>query len=662
MSQTTKKGRIISEEKIDKIVSTLQSMEYSSSDLLEHIVLPLAQWLHDEEFSIEDTGYIISSIVNINKIQDQIDLIYSKNAAPIHLKSDLINFIGDSRYKSLEEVISPPKLKRTVLIPKDSDSDFKVDFINSRVSLIREISKQNGDIDSKETPIIEAVPHQLTVYDSDFIEGTRTFKIVWKSKHSNRLFRTEGEGTGATIKEIEKALINAGYTHNQRLMSDTLSAVINGMIDEKMAEVKDTIDNKGVYYHEGRCVAIKMDLSMPTDEEIYEAIDVLSDLHEAYSKEETTFATVIKWSLISIFSYAFKQTGNKRWIPWLYLVGAGGSGKTTMAEIGSYIYGEPSEKINIGGGSFSTEYRIGLTVCDDCGLRIVNEPAATFSNDDNIEVVKNCVELKIARKVQGKTYNAFSPVIFTANNFVPEMDSLYRRIFIIDFEYNQRKIGKNKKDFNDKFMIGSPNSPLFKLRAFGRLAVREIVSNPVLLFDDWKELADNLFNLAYEQVDMTMPDWLKKWSKDKDLTDLDNTRVEAIQSLLVNELYNARKRITLRGDYGQVEEFKLDGDEVSSNSKEFETLYWDLLNERVFSWALPHKPRGKPKSIFLNQGFKKLVNRHVEDAGSLQSIAQLLHWKFGQVRFGNSRKKGILVPFEDFMEFVYPSVDNDELE
>ena len=69
MSQTKGlKGGIISEEKIDKIVSTLQSMNYSSSDLLEHIVLPLAQWLHDEEFSIEDTGYIISSIVNINKI------------------------------------------------------------------------------------------------------------------------------------------------------------------------------------------------------------------------------------------------------------------------------------------------------------------------------------------------------------------------------------------------------------------------------------------------------------------------------------------------------------------------------------------------------------------------------------------------------------------
>ena len=92
-----------------------------------------------------------------------------------------------------------------------------------------------------------------------------------------------------------------------------------------------------------------------------------------------------------------------------------------------------------------------------------------------------------------------------------------------------------------------------------------------------------------------------------DLSDLDSTQIENIRGVLVDELYNARKRVTLRGDYGQIEEFKLDGDEVSSNSKEFESLYWDLINERVFNWCLPHKPRGKPKSVFLNQGFKRLL-------------------------------------------------------
>ena len=100
----------------------------------------------------------------------------------------------------------------------------------------------------------------------------------------------------------------------------------------------------------------------------------------------------------------------------------------------------------------------------------------------------------------------------------------------------------------------------------------------------------------------------------------------------------------------------------SSNSKQFESLYWDLVNERVFNWAVPHKPRGKPKSIFLNQGFKKLINSHLEDSGTLKSIGQLLHWEHKPVRFGKSKQYGLLVPFEEFMSFVYPSVDDDEFE
>ena len=495
-------------------------------------------------------------------------------------------------------------------------------------------------MDYKETPVIEAVPYQDIVYDSDFVEAARAFKVVWKSKHSKRLFTTSGDGIGATIEEIGKSLISAGYSHNQRLMSDVLSATLNGMIDKGLAEVKDSIDNKGVYYNpvKDNVLVVKLDTSKPSNDEIFTAIDVLNDLHDAYIKESVTFVTVMKWSL-------------------------GGSGKTTLANIGAYFYGEPNKLINIGGGSFNTDYRIGDVISNDCTMRVVNEPAATFRNESTIETVKNSVELQICRKVQGKIYPAFSPVIFTANNFIPEMDSLYRRLFIIDFEYNQRKTKKVNKEFENKFNVNSPAiSCLKSLQVFGRLAVREIMSDPSLLFEDWQVLADKLFEKAYTMVDSPVPIWLKEWSEDKDLDDLDNTQIENIRAILVDELYTARKRVTLRGDYGQVEEFKLDGDEVSSNSKEFESLYWDLINERVFSWCLPHKPRGKPKSVFLNQGFKKLLTNRLEEIGTLKSIGQLLHWQHTQVRFKNSRPVGLLVPFDEFMEFVYPSVENDELE
>lgn len=664
MSQVTKKEELISDERIEGIINVLHSFKYSSDDVIENIALPLAQWLHEEKFSIENTCYILSSVININAIQNDINEIFDPDSPSLHTQFDLVNFLKSDEYKSLDKVVCPPKVANHIIKPINSDEKIKVDFLNSKVSLIKEWEDRKGELHSKETPVIEAVPKRLTVYDSEFVEELpRTFKVVWKSKHSNRLFTSTGSGTGATIQDIEKSLISAGYTHNKRLLGDVVSAMINSMIDDGFAEMKDTIDNKGVYYNidEDKLLVVKLDTSKPSKDEILQGISTLNELYSAYSEESTTFATVIKWSLVSIFSYAIKQTGT--WIPWLYLVGTGQSGKTTMANIGAYFYRMPNKDINIGGGSFNSDFRIGNVLSEDCTLHVVNEPAPTFRTETLTDLIKNCVEMEICRKVQGKVYPAFSPIIFTANNFIPEMDSLYRRLFIIDFNYDQRKSKNSKKAFENKFHVQSPSiSMLRDLSAFGRVAIREVMSDTSLLFDDWQELADKLFKKSYELVDEPFPEWLAQWSKDKELDDLDNTQIENIRGILVDELYNARKRVTLRGDYGQIEEFKLDGNEVSSNSKEFETLYWDLINERVFNWCLPHKPRGKPRSVFLNQGFKRLLKIHLEEIGTLKSIGQLLKWEYKKVNFGNTQSRGLLVPFEEFMSFIYPSVDNDELE
>lgn len=664
MSQVKQKEEVISDERIENIINLLHSFSYSSDEFLDNMALPLAQWLQQEGFSIENTGYILSSINNISSIQDKIDEVFDPDFPPLYTKSNLINFLDKKEFEGLEKAICPPKIARSVTTFMDTDTKLKVDFINYNVSIYREYKNKKGEEIVKVTPVIDAVPKRLTVYDSEFVkELPRSFRVTWQSKHSNRLFTSSGDGTGATIQDIEKSIISAGYSRNKRLLGDVISAMINCMIDEGLAEMKDTVDNKGIYYNikSDNLLIVKLNTSKPTDEEILQGISILDELHTAFSKESVTFATVMKWSLVSIFSYAIKQTGN--WLPWLYLVGAGQSGKTTLANIGTYFYGEPTQKTNIGGGSFNSEYRIGNVISQDCLPRVVNEPASTFRNESTTEIVKNSVELEICREIQGKIYPAFSPVIFTANNFIPEMDSLYRRLFIIDFEYNQRKSNTSKKAFEKKFNVQSPAISCLKaLQVFGRIAIREVMSDTSLLFDDWQVLADKLFKRVYESVDMEVPDWLLEWSKDKDLDDLDNTQIENIRAILVDELYNARKRVTLRGDYGQVEEFKLDGDEVSSNSKEFETLYWDLINERVFNWCLPHKPRGKPKSVFLNQGFKKLLNNHLEEVGTLKSIGQLLHWEYKKVNFNDTQSRGLLVPFEEFMRFIYPSVDNDELE
>lgn len=639
------------DSKVERIINYLHKLDYSDDDFKEFIALPLAQWLHDEEFSIENTGLIITSIVNI----DESDLkdIYNENTFGLHSKSDLITFLKQKEYEELEKLISKSTQKiNGFTYDTSEDEKVKVDFLNKRVYHIKEYENSKGEVTSKETPVIEAVPHELIIYDSDFTEATRTFKITWKSKYSTRLFVTQSENGGATIKEIENMLINAGYSHNKKLMSDVLSTTINGMVDKGLAVIKDTIDNKGVYYSHDKLLVVKLDVSKPKLVELQKAADTLEELKKSYEKETIVLATVLKWSLASVFSYARKQIGASEWFPWLFLVGAGQSGKTTMAKIGSFFYGVPNQKMNIGGTSFNSDYRIGLQVSRDCCTTIVNEPKATFKNEITTETVKNSVELQICRVVQGKVYPAFSPVIFTSNGFIPEMDSLYRRLFIIEFNYNQRKVGDEKKLFEKKYNIDSPSKSCLKsLQAFGKVALREVMRNPSLLNEDWKDFADKLLTACYKELGSTVPKWLEAWSKDKELEDLDNIIIEEIQAILSKEVYDASRR------YNPHNEYTID-DKSSSSSKKFEPMVWDLLNnKRAFNWALPHQPWGKGRNIFLNQGFKKLLESEIDEVGSLESISQLLGWEYKRVRFGNSSKKGILVPFSEFVEFVYPSVD-----
>ena len=650
MSQTVKDKVTNESSQVDRIIGFLHSLDYSMDEFKEFICLPLAQWLHDEGFSIENTGLVVTSIANITD-SDLAD-IYDENVNSLHSKADLITHLSQKEYEQLEQIIKPVQKVNSFSVDISAEKRVKIDFQNQRIIHIQDYQNAKGETNSKETPVIEAVPSELIVYDSEFAEETRTFKATWTSKYSTRAFVTSSENSGATIKETETALINAGYSFNKNLMSDTLSAVFNGMIKKGLAIVKDTIDNKGVYYSNGKLLVVKLDVSVPKQEELEKAVSALNELKKSYKKEETVLATVLKWSLASVFSYARKQAGASEWFPWLYLVGTGQSGKTTLAKIGYFFYGLPSDEVNIGGTSFNTDYRIGLNVSRDCCTTIVNEPKATFKNEFTVETVKNCVELRTCRKVQGKIYPAFSPVIFTSNGFLPEMDSLYRRLFIIDFNYSQRKVGDEKKEFKKKFNVESPSKSFLKdLGAFGKVALRTVMSNPDLLYEDWKDFADKLMMECYKQSGSDVPRWLKGWSKDKELADLDEIIIEDIQAILAKELYNASKRYNPHNEYDMESK-------SSSSSKSFEPMVWDLLdNKRAFNWALPHQPWGKEKGVFLNQGFKRLLAEEIDEIGSLESIAQLLRWEYKRVRFGKSSKRGILVPFSEFMEFVYPSVE-----
>ena len=653
--------RGLSDKRVNKIVATLKELPYTEQELDKQILPCVAQWLYDTYINIESTCLIISTITNINRLQTQVDNIY-QGIISIPARSRLQGFLTKEEYSQVENVIEPRKTEGVIKGEINDDTNIKVNFKTKKIYQEKIIQTKKGT-DTKDTPVIEAVPHTLIVYDSPLLDQPRTFKIIWTSNVTSRNFVTAGESTGATIQEIEQYLINAGFSHSPRLVSGALSCMINTMISKNMATIKTDIDNPGFYYDatNDKITAVKRVVAVPSKEEIGKAINVLHELTKFFSDNLETLATVFKWGLMAEFSYAMKQAG--KWLPWLYLKGSAGSGKTTMGKVILYIWSVPTPENNIGGSSFDTVARLGAKISQSCDPILVNEPAAVFNRNSTKEMVKVSVESTVGRSKYKGSYMggipAFSPVIFTANQYLPEDDALIRRLYVLSFSYSQRKSEAQKKNFEDKFHINTPTiSKLINLKYFGQFAAYCICSDPGLLLDDWQATADRIVTKFYDEVGVEVPEWLTLWSESESLDDLDDSQREDIRNFFVNEFNQARKKVSVYTSEGYASTATLDVEEATT-SGDFTEINWSIVNNRMLTWAIPKTSKNGTKYICMTQGLRKAIGSQLDFCSDLKSLGELLGWQYQAVQLGDEKRvmKVLKVKFDDFMSFLYPNID-----
>ena len=274
--------RSLSEKRINGIINALKDFGYTEKELDMDILPYVAQWLYDNYVNMESTCLIISTVTNINRIKETIDNIY-EGIITLPARSRLQDFLTKEEYNTIEEVIEPRKMEGVLKGEINDDTNIKVNFKTKRIYQEKIIKTKKG-MDTKDTPVIEAVPRELIVYDSPLLDQPRTFKIIWTSNVTSRNFVTAGESTGATIQEIEQYLINAGFSHSPRLVSGALSCTINTMIQKKLATIKADIDNPGFYYNpdNDRITPVKRKCTVPTLKELTDAHNVLTDLANFY--------------------------------------------------------------------------------------------------------------------------------------------------------------------------------------------------------------------------------------------------------------------------------------------------------------------------------------------------------------------------------------------
>ena len=393
-----------------------------------------------------------------------------------------------------------------------------------------------------------------------------------------------------------------------------------------------------------------------TTEEIRQGFKVLEEFAGYFQHVKTKVATLFKYGLIAPFSFTKKQMGAK-WIPYYFLYGQPGSGKSRLGQMIIYMWNTPDDgENNLGGGSFDTEARIGGALSKNTFPIVVDEPAGVFQKDGLVEIIKNAVLKTILRSRYRAghlgTIPSYSPVIFTSNVSSPQDIAFGRRIETINFTHDEMKTQNEMDKFDNTFQMDSPNrSKLNTFKAITQAVAVEILADPTLLEKDWKELADTLLIRIYSDIGERPPEWLMTWMKSETIEDIENEQKESIRILISTRLNYEMKKVPLVDD--EYKHTTLDSPTHVRENKEFRSRVWHVINEGYIPWIVPFYDKRNDKDyVCLTLGFKKELQQELKICQTLKGLSQLMGWNYKSVRLPYPEKV-IKIEFGKFVEMIY---------
>ena len=652
-------------EKIKKILKK-HSTNY-------HLINDFTQYCYENHIKQNNIDSILRGVVDrecyTEYYQNKIKQIYTETTPfqPIGL-TGLEDTLEASDYNTIIFIIKQPEDTDLLIDQIASDKQIIVDRLQHQVSLKHQKTIIRGEdrIDHSRTDlIINASPIRVTIVDSPITEAPRDFNIQWKTSLSHKPFTTSGEKGAANINEIANYLENAGYSPNPRQLKGAVASVINCYQREGLAIIKEEVENPGFFYNneEDKVIVVKYDYITPKKAQLKEAIQLLHDLGSYFKGVETKLASSLKWSWMSAFSYILKQYGN--WMPWLYLHGQAGSGKTTLGKICLYCWGTPNEKNETGGSSFDSEYKVGMILSQSTFPHLINEPLGLFQKRSVFEMLKTSVEHTIARsKNINGVYTqipAFTPIIFTANQSAPQDDAFLRRTYRIPFYYNERKDDKSKKSFKEKFFVENPKkSPLTLLQHISNYFLEQIAVDPELLDDEWTNVADKLLHRIEDEAGMQFPSWIFDWQETETLDDYDNDQREMLRMFFMEKINDASRRITLVDTNGIATpniNFYDDNDAVNNTDYRKRTL--NVIGSNLIPWMFLKKSRNE-LYVVISVGIKKDLYGVTATCTDLKSLSLLLDWSYKSVRLTGSDppKMRAMVRFDKFVDWVFMKEDD----
>ena len=488
---------------------------------------------------------------------------------------------------------------------------------------------KNGGIVYKEL-IAECCPVKVTVFE-DPLGGVRTFEIEFDGLLKKAIGPAE-------LDLIVQRLKAEGVVKHRRLIEDALSSLVIAFIRNGKAEIRKELDKPGLYFFNGQIKAVKWEPEPFTVEELKRALTLLKELRDEWYKHlAERFTTIIKWGLISPFSYAIKQARGTYGIhfPWLLLHGSASTGKSTLGKIVRAIWNLPPEEK--GGSHVDTVPRFGKVVSETTFPILVNEVADILAKDSLREILKAAIESPFARGryVQGVYVEepALCPMIFTTNKTYPSDDALLRRFIGILFSLSDRVSGERVKEFEACIL-----PRLYELRFLGYFVFERVSENPGLLKKDWRELSTTLLREAFEFAGLEVPEWVEEIHEGESLEDITEMINEEIRARLLEDVNQRYSR-----HISKVEVLLEEGG--SSYTPGLRFRLQALLDQEFIPWAYL-----KDDQVVITNSVLKVLDGLAVD--SLKSLAERFGWEYKSIRVNGRFSKGVKVALDDFVNFL----------
>ena len=469
---------------------------------------------------------------------------------------------------------------------------------------------------------------------------------------------------GNDIQIIEKQLEKRpGIVLKPREYKGVVNEIINEYIKLEQIHTIEEIPVQGIFCNPLNGELVRADehgstpIKLPSRDSVNQALGIWEDLHEVYPGDDSKLAHIIRWGLMSPFSYILKT--RFVWQPMLFLYGASRTSKTTLAEISLSPYTRITNEISIGGGAFNTEYRIGNALSRQGIGTIINEPSSSINNDIYIDLIKRAVESPISREKNENGMHikipAYSNMCFTSNSFIPTNDAFVRRADYLEFTKNERLSDADVGLFNKTFHHQNWNNTRFlELRPIGDYVASYVANDIDILSGNHTDVVFGMINSLFDYVGEKPFKWLYLIPELMDIGASDNEVLSEFRRMILRDYKDLTRNSSKIYEYAFDTAIEVDVDMQVTHVKH-DGDFAKLLRAVISSNNIPYLHYQKvhdEEYVIVNGAVKNALKDFNGIQITCKGLADYMNQQYTNLKYKGNTVRGFRMMFSEFINFM----------